>query len=80
MMGIGIMSLPLAFKYAGWFFGISIFLFCLIQTNYTAKILKKCFDTDVNCLTYADFSRSAFGKKGKLIMGGIFLMELFNTS
>ncbi|CAI2169502.1 18938_t:CDS:2 [Funneliformis geosporum] len=80
LMGIAILSFPLAFKYAGWFFGISIFLFCLIQTNYTAKLLKKCLDTDPDCFTYADLASLAFGQKGKLIMGGLFMMDLFNAA
>ncbi|CAB4376666.1 unnamed protein product [Rhizophagus irregularis] len=80
LMGIAILSLPFAFKYAGWLFGVSIFLFCLIQTNYTAKLIKKCLDTDSGCLTYADLAYLAFGKKGRLIMGGLFLLDLFNAT
>src|SRR3954463_1723986 len=80
LMGIAILSLPFAFKYAGWFFGISIFLFCLIQTNYTAKTLKKCMDTDPECLTYIDLAHSAFGNKGKLFIGSLFLLDLFNAA
>jgi hypothetical protein len=80
LMGMAILSLPFAFKYAGWFFGILIFLFCLIQTNYTAKIIKKCLDTDPECLTYDDIAHLAFGNKGRLIIGGVFLMDLFNAS
>lgn len=79
-MGIAILSLPFAFKYAGWVFGVLIFLFCLIQTNYTAKLIKKCLDIDPGCLTYADLAYLAFGKKGKLIMGGLFLLDLFNAT
>jgi len=59
------------------FFGFSIFLFYLIQTNYTAKIPKKCLDTESKCLTYIDLTYLAFGKKGKLIIGGVFLADLF---
>ena len=62
----------IAFKYSGWFFGILIFLFCLIQTNYTAKTLKKCLDADPEYINYADIAHLAFGAKGRLIMGGIF--------
>ncbi|GBB94132.1 hypothetical protein RclHR1_00230010 [Rhizophagus clarus] len=80
LMGIAILSLPFAFKYAGWVFGVLIFLFCLIQTNYTAKLIKKCLDTDPGCLTYADLAYLAFGKKGRLIMGSLFLMDLFNAT
>ncbi|CAG8435541.1 7793_t:CDS:2 [Funneliformis mosseae] len=80
LMGLAILSFPLAFKYAGWFFGILIFLFCLILTNYTAKLLKKCLDIDPDCLTYADLASLAFGQKGKLIIGGLFTMDLFNAA
>ncbi|CAG8438396.1 9833_t:CDS:2 [Acaulospora morrowiae] len=80
LMGIAILALPLAFKHTGWIIGISIFLFCLISTNYTAKILKKCLDTDVDCLTYAELAHLAYGDRGKYFMGAVFMFDLLNAS
>ncbi|CAG8675373.1 1345_t:CDS:2, partial [Racocetra persica] len=80
LMGIAILALPLAFKYSGWVIGLSIFSFCLISTNYTAKILKKCLDTDPECLTYADLAYLAYGQKGKIFVGFLFLMDLYNAA
>ncbi|RIB17298.1 transmembrane amino acid transporter protein [Gigaspora rosea] len=76
LVGISILALPLAFKYSGWIIGFSIFFFCLISTNYTAKLLKKCLDTDPECLTYADLAYLAYGQKGKIFAGLIFLLDL----
>ncbi|CAG8796301.1 14601_t:CDS:2, partial [Cetraspora pellucida] len=80
LMGIAILALPLAFKYSGWIIGISIFSFCLISTNYTAQILKKCLDTDPECLTYADLAYLAYGQKGRIFVGFLFLMDLYNAA
>jgi len=54
LFGVGILILPLGFKYAGWILGISIYFFCLMVTNYTAKVIKKCLDYDEGLYTYAD--------------------------
>ncbi|CAG8496093.1 25666_t:CDS:2, partial [Gigaspora rosea] len=80
LVGISILALPLAFKYSGWIIGFSIFFFCLISTNYTAKLLKKCLDTDPECLTYADLAYLAYGQKGKIFAGLIFLLDLSNQA
>ncbi|CAG8808725.1 4386_t:CDS:2, partial [Dentiscutata erythropus] len=80
LMGIGILALPFAFKHTGWIIGISIFLFCLISTNYTAKILKNCLDVDRTCHSYVDLAYLAYGNKGKYFIGTIFLMDLYNAS
>ncbi|CAG8750198.1 23830_t:CDS:2 [Dentiscutata erythropus] len=80
LVGIAILALPYAFKCSGWIIGISTFFFCLISTNYTAKILKKCLDTDPECLTYADLAYLAYGQKGKIFIGFIFLMDLYNAA
>ncbi|CAG8829006.1 22847_t:CDS:2, partial [Gigaspora margarita] len=80
LVGIAILALPLAFKYTGWIIGFPIFFFCLISTNYTAKLLKKCLDTDPECLTYADLAYLAYGQKGKIFVGLIFLLDLSNQA
>ncbi|CAG8799208.1 4935_t:CDS:2, partial [Dentiscutata erythropus] len=39
LMGVGILSLPLALKYTGWIIGLSLLFFCMAATNYAAKLL-----------------------------------------
>ncbi|RHZ53542.1 hypothetical protein Glove_441g63 [Diversispora epigaea] len=80
LMGIGILALPFAFKHTGWIIGISVFLFCSMSTNYTAKILKNCLDVDRTCLSYVDLAYLAYGNKGKYFIGTIFLMDLYNAT
>ncbi|CAB4416747.1 unnamed protein product [Rhizophagus irregularis] len=76
LIGIGILALPLGFKYAGWVLGITIFFFCLIITNYTAKVIKKCLDYDEGLYTYADMGAVAFGEKSRMYIAALFCLEL----
>ncbi|CAJ0839144.1 3959_t:CDS:2 [Entrophospora sp. SA101] len=74
LMGIAILALPLAFKYSGWALGLMIFLFCLIQTKYTAKTLKKCLDNDPRCITYSDLANLAYGIRGKYFIVALLIL------
>ncbi|CAO3639807.1 unnamed protein product [Cunninghamella blakesleeana] len=76
LMGIGIVSLPIAFKDAGWVFGILVFIFCLFLTNHTAKLLSKCLDTNPDSRTYGDLGDIAFGLKGRIGVTCLFITEL----
>ncbi|KAG0188777.1 hypothetical protein DFQ28_004385 [Apophysomyces sp. BC1034] len=76
LVGIGILALPLAFRYAGWVMGSVIFFFCVFTTNYTAKILGKCLDFRPGLCTYGDMGEIAFGERGRALIGGIFMVEL----
>ncbi|KAI3643368.1 hypothetical protein MP228_012923 [Amoeboaphelidium protococcarum] len=44
LVGVGILSLPFAFKLAGWYLGVSLLIGFMILTNYTARIIAKCMD------------------------------------
>ncbi|RIA99362.1 transmembrane amino acid transporter protein [Glomus cerebriforme] len=76
LIGIGILALPLGFKYAGWFIGFAIFAYCLFVTNYTAKVIKKCLDYDEGLYTYADMGAAAFGEKSRIYIAAFFCLEL----
>ncbi|KAF7726981.1 hypothetical protein EC973_008176 [Apophysomyces ossiformis] len=76
LVGIGILALPLAFRYAGWIMGSVILLFCVVATNYTAKILGRCLESYPGLITYGDIGEAAFGERGRIFIGGIFLVEL----
>ncbi|CAG8499900.1 1109_t:CDS:2 [Ambispora gerdemannii] len=80
LMGIAILSLPLAFKYCGWILGISIFVFCLILTNYTAKTLAKCMNLDPSSRFYVDVAEFAFGKKARGVVAIFFLLDLLTAT
>ena len=76
LIGVGILSLPLAFRCAGWIWGTTIFLFCAFLTNYTAKLLARCLDAYAGATTYGDMGAAAFGERGRAFIGGVFIFEL----
>lgn len=81
LVGVGILALPLSFRLAGWFYGSLIFLFCLLGTNYTAKIIVKCIigdkkEGDDNNISYSNMGKIAFGDKGQYVISTIFIIEL----
>jgi hypothetical protein len=76
LVGIGVLALPLAFRCAGWLIGSLVFLFCVLATNYTAKILAKCLDFYPNSTTYGDMGAAAFGDRGRTFVSAVFVVEL----
>lgn len=62
LLGIGMLSEPLAFSYAGWIAGtILIFLYGAL-TCYTAKILARIILEDHRLRSYSDIGHKAFGE------------------
>jgi solute carrier family 32 (vesicular inhibitory amino acid transporter) len=76
LIGIGLLSLPLGFKYSGWLIGASTMIVSAISTFYTAKLLAKCLDRDSTIVTYADVAYTAYGHKGRLMVSVLFVLEL----
>lgn len=56
LIGIGILSLPLGMKYAGWLCGTIFLALAALVTGYTAKLLAKCMDVDPSLITFADLA------------------------
>ncbi|KAG2184299.1 hypothetical protein INT44_009314 [Umbelopsis vinacea] len=80
LIGIGILSLPLGFKCAGWVIGSAVFAFCCGLTMYTAKLLSKCLSRGENSRTYGDMGDAAFGFRGRVLVSMLFLTELITSS
>ncbi|CAG8599038.1 469_t:CDS:2 [Gigaspora margarita] len=76
LMGVGILSLPLAFKYTGWIIGISLLFFCMGVTNYTARLIIKCLNYKEGLHTYPDIAMIAFGNLANCIILVLFTLEL----
>lgn len=76
LIGVGLLSLPLALKHAGWLLGLLFLLFAAVATNYTAKILAKCLDVDKSIVTYADLAYISFGHHARLATSLLFCLEL----
>ncbi|CAG8446973.1 5594_t:CDS:2 [Ambispora gerdemannii] len=80
LIGIGILALPLGFRFAGWAIGLSLFVFCLCVTNYTAKLLVKCLDYDEGLHTYADMGAIAYGEGARFVISVLFSLELIASA
>jgi vesicular inhibitory amino acid transporter len=79
LIGIGLLSLPLAMKHAGWILGLSFLVFSAVATSYTAKILAKCLDVDQSVVTYADLAYISFGQHARLVTSFLFCLELLGA-
>ena len=79
LIGIGLLSLPLALKYSGWIIGLSFFIFSAIITSYTAKVLAKCLNRDVSLISFADIAYVSFGSKARIAISFLFTLELLAT-
>ncbi|KAF8446109.1 transmembrane amino acid transporter protein-domain-containing protein [Boletus edulis BED1] len=80
LLGIGMLSEPLAFAYAGWFWGTILIIFFGLITCYTAKLLAHEILDDPRLHSYADIGRKAFGPKSSLPTNILFCLELFSLS
>lgn len=79
LIGIGLLSLPLAMKHAGWVLGLTFLVFSAVATSYTAKILAKCLDVDRSVVTYADLAYISFGQHARLVTSILFCLELLGA-
>lgn len=79
LIGIGLLSLPLAMKQAGWLLGLLFLVYSALTTSYTAKILAKCLDVDRTLVTYADLAYISFGQQARLLTSFLFCLELLGA-
>lgn len=79
LIGVGILSLPLAINYSGWLIGMAFLVFAAIATKYTASLLAKCLDIDHSLITFADLAYVSFGAKARVAVSVLFIVELLGT-
>ncbi|KAI9813750.1 MAG: hypothetical protein M1827_003540 [Pycnora praestabilis] len=79
LIGVGLLSLPLGIKYAGWLLGMIFLFLSAIVTSYTARILAKCLDVDATLITFADLAYISFGSKARVATSLLFSIELIAT-
>ncbi|KAK9475682.1 transmembrane amino acid transporter protein-domain-containing protein [Lipomyces japonicus] len=79
LIGIGLLSLPLAMSYAGWLIGCTFMIVAAGLTLYTAKILARCLDTDPTLVTYADIAYAAYGSRARVLTSLLFSLELLGA-
>ncbi|CAE6480983.1 unnamed protein product [Rhizoctonia solani] len=86
LLGVGMLSEPLAFAYAGWIAfayagwigGFMLITFYGFLTCYTAKILARIILSDGRLRTYADIGQKAFGPRSNAFTSSLFCLELFS--
>jgi solute carrier family 32 (vesicular inhibitory amino acid transporter) len=76
LIGVGMLSLPLGIRYAGWVIGLGALIVSAFATKYTASLLAKCLDVDSSLANFADIAYIAFGEKGRITTSVIFTLEL----
>jgi vesicular inhibitory amino acid transporter len=76
LIGVGLLSLPLGIKYAGWICGMIFLLLSAVVTAYTARLLAKCMDVDASLITFADLAFISFGQKARIATSILFTLEL----
>lgn len=79
LVGMGLLSLSLGFKYSGWVIGLSTLVVSALATFFTADLLAKCMDTDHTLVTYADIAYAAYGPKARIFTSFIFTLEMLGA-
>ena len=79
LIGVGVLSLPLALKYSGWLVGMVLLLCAALATRYTARLLAKCLEVDDSLITFADLAYVSFGSKARICTLLLFTLELLGT-
>ncbi|KAH0590527.1 hypothetical protein H2248_000673 [Termitomyces sp. 'cryptogamus'] len=80
LLGIGMLSEPLAFAYSGWVTGTVLIFGYGFVSCYTAKILAHIILADPCMRSYADIGRKAFGQSFMPLISMLFCLELFSVS
>ena len=76
LIGVGLLSLPMGIKYAGWICGMIFLALSALVTAYTATILAKCMDVDASLITFADLAFVSYGQKARIATSVLFTLEL----
>ncbi|KAH0443287.1 transmembrane amino acid transporter [Colletotrichum camelliae] len=76
LIGVGLLSLPMGIKYAGWICGMVVLAGSAAVTAYTAKLLAKCMDLDASLITFSDLAYISYGRNARIATSILFTMEL----
>ncbi|KAI1335555.1 transmembrane amino acid transporter [Xylariaceae sp. FL0016] len=76
LIGVGLLSLPMGLRYAGWICGVIALCLCAAITSWTARLLAKCMDLDPTIITFSDIAYISFGKKARIATSVLFTLEL----
>lgn len=76
LVGVGILSLPLALQYSGWIIGSFFFLSSALVTTYTSALLAKCLDRFPRMTHFSELGSAAFGTTTRIAMEILITLEL----
>jgi vesicular inhibitory amino acid transporter len=76
LIGVGLLSLPLGLRYAGWICGMVFLFLSAIVTAYTARLLARCMDLDPSLITFSDVAYISFGTRARVASSILFTLEL----
>lgn len=76
LIGVGLLSLPMGIKYAGWICGMVFLALSALVTAYTARLLAKCMDVDAGLITFADLALVSYGPRARAWVSVLFTLEL----
>ncbi|KAJ6441676.1 amino acid transporter [Purpureocillium lavendulum] len=76
IIGVGLLSLPLAFKMSGWIIGLTLLTLTAGVTAHTAKLLGRCMRYDASLITYSDLAYVTFGARARVVVSALFTLEL----
>lgn len=76
LIGVGLLSLPMGIKYAGWICGMTALFLCAAVTAWTARLLAKCMDLDPSLITFSDLAFISFGRNARIATSVLFTLEL----
>ncbi|KAG7731149.1 hypothetical protein KL948_003429 [Ogataea haglerorum] len=80
LIGLGILSIPLAFRLAGWIMGTAILTLAALSTRYTAVLLGRIQARNQSLRTYHDIAQQAFGARASVLVFVVFALDLYGAS
>ncbi|KAM4062227.1 transmembrane amino acid transporter protein [Hirsutella rhossiliensis] len=79
LIGIGLLSLPLALKMSGWLIGLPLLTLMALVATHTGKLLGKCMEMDPSLITYSDLAYVSFGARARVVVSALFTLELIGA-
>ncbi|OAA54441.1 Amino acid transporter, transmembrane [Cordyceps fumosorosea ARSEF 2679] len=76
IIGVGMLSLPLALRLSGWLLGPALLTVTAAVTAHTARLLARCMRRDPALVTYSDLAYVAFGARARVVVAALFTLEL----